>query len=407
MNVDVLHGEFTDFTFANYNAEPMIGDGSQDKQWFYHPHLVGAAWVTPWPTSFAMNQGGNLPAVNVDPLTIQNWNRIQVDPIDETGVLDVDVSASIACDFGLDRFLQDTTSIDLMCEAIHFFCTCNKDGTVNYNTVHDLETIDRYTNATSNAQVQGERTSFNAERLPFGPVSFRPRMYRQSFREVGKYMGTFINIFVQYHGLTQNPAGTWPLATDLANFVTVTVTAPPTLRIRARGINHEGRKGPARVCTWRNIAIGETFIIRGQFQVACVPTGTIAPFVQDAAGMASVAADVNTDTLMSALYNGPSHVFKRVWIKTKYDQMLNTVFNDMNIGTIAGMLEGDNKSLSAGNAAGLFSGLGSTIGGIADDILGGAAGQFGRSAGEFGHSAGEFGSAAGEFGESMGRRRLR
>lgn len=192
----------------------------------------------------------------------------------------------------------------------------------------------------------------------------------------------------------------------------------PVISFFARDINEPGNCGPCHVARYDGVGGGQQLRIEGVLNTESVAKGDLAPYVQDQVMNSRLAPDINVLPLIWMLYNGISP-FKMSWAGPEYDSFLETIVYPMTAESLLSVADGDPRIKTSMDAAGLFSsilgGIGGTLGGLADGILGasgqfgargqfGAAGQFGAT-GQFGDMAarGQFG-ASGQYGDMLGRR---
>jgi len=177
-----------------------------------------------------------------------------------------------------------------------------------------------------------------------------------------------------------------------------------SLNIAARSVYGAGELGPARVIRWDGMSNGQQIKVDGVINCQCIPEGSIAPFVQQAAMYSDTAHNLNAITMLAELYNGDSP-FRRNWTSESYDNFMRTIFPKLSGQTIAGWEQP--KLIGTAASAGMFGTEARSAGEFGATGTMESAGEFGatgtmNSAGEFGatgtmNSAGEFG-AKGKFG---------
>lgn len=413
---DSIQGEWAQYslnTFMKYN----LGQGiPNDLGTILSPRFLFSTWVSPWATNMVVGCG---PSAEVPvtwmtghyytrPVDAAAHNQIITPPIDETGVLDVQIEvpwsyclADPADGVNGDEMTGVVSDMILIVSAIHIFCNINADGTVNYNqfaeTKQEIRSLGFNVLALANSppvwlttgspDVQPNLAARAAERF-----MFEPRNFRRSFTDTGKYIGTFIEVSAMYN----KPP---PLGLPAQCFVAI--TSPPTLAVRARNIDKPGRVGMAHVIRYDNVALGQTINFRGQALVQCVAQGSVAPFVQTSVMKAPCAIDGSTSVLLTLLFRGGFGKFARNYVTEHYHRLVDSFFVNLSPASLKMVLDNSNDGavVASADAAGLFGTLGGAIGGVADSLFG-AGGQFGAR-GQFGAS-GQFGAdAAGQYGRAV------
>ena len=227
-----------------------------------------------------------------------------------------------------------------------------------------------------------------------------PKLYWTGMVNGGKYIGSYFNITAAN---VSNTAST-------NNFY---VTAA-TVYVRARNVDQDGEKGPARVARWDGLSSGQNVRCDAVFHAQCIPEGSIAPFVQKDAMYSNSGIDLNQFPFLSEMFNGPTPI-RRVWVANEYENFLKQT-PGVTAERILDWLPEGTKGYAIAEAAGVFDVLKRGLGvGLrlaapyaqqgmeyAASQLG-ASGQFGRGA----HACGEFG-ASGQFGAcDTGKKRIR
>lgn len=230
---------------------------------------------------------------------------------------------------------------------------------------------------------------------------------KPSFRapQGGTYLGSLVWMTLTFIGTQTTGAMTFTRMGGAGGQVNIHATA--------LDLYNSGRLGPCRVLRWDNVGVGQEVKLDGVIVAQCVPEGQIAPFVSPSAQLQQAIMHLNVYPWLNQLYNstGP---FKRIWSGRDYSHMVEKL-RDTAIDDTLLMSRNDE---GAGQAAGLFSTLGSTVGhglgsmvdeglntGIASLGSMFAAGQYGSAAGMYGGAAGMYGDAAGMYGNSSKRLR--
>lgn len=375
---DSINGEW-----ATYTASKTAGKASVNyvKEKRLEGVVLSEIWVSPLQTNFFTGAGvgpGNLSdpfgftdgsGIITNPLP--HHNQVLVPAIDETGVLDIDLdlSAEWGWSTGADNTKIGTTGA-LYVNAIHIFCTCNADGTVNYNQFGQSQFIPFNENEGLRQALCGSATLDFTGPRPYTRCSFRPRNYRSSYTQTGKYVGTYFQVSAQFIR-----------GSGADNTLWFAEMQPARVHVRARNVDLPGRVGMAHIMRYDNVSVGQSLTIRGQALVQCIAQGSIAPYVQNAIAHSPSAIDSQTEILLSLLFrSGLGGRFARNYVTKHYNEMVLPMVASLSPGRLKQLLTdeeggGDAPAAMGAQAAGIFGSLGGAIGGLADNIFG-AQGDF-------------------------------
>lgn len=214
----------------------------------------------------------------------------------------------------------------------------------------------------------------------------------------GKYIGTLMWYCINFGVLNGNTTG----PNTLGSFT----IAPRDYYVRARNVNSQGQTGPAHMTRYDGVGVGQEIRANAAICTQVVAESEISQYLKSGNMDIRTPANNNILNTLSALYGSsvlPS--WKCSWKRSDWLEWRNKVTQQGCGGLAADILsKGTTESslVASSQASGLFSAIGSGLGGFLDN-LSGAAGRFrGRAAGPFGSGAGSFGSSAGSFGSSAG-----
>lgn len=120
----------------------------------------------------------------------------------------------------------------------------------------------------------------------------------------------------------------------------------------------KGYTGPSRVLMWQNIAAGQNIQLTGVVQNELTVTSEIAPYVTT--GGAEGPLNISLIPYLSALFNGPSLDYRRVYSGSDYARIVSMLDGDIGMRTTGRNTEEHQEA----QAAGLFTSLGSTLGSL-------------------------------------------
>jgi hypothetical protein len=379
---DFVEGEWATFTIpapANIGSAtpPQVAD---------LPIQAFETFISPWDCDmYSGSNSGTFFNNSFISAPGAKYTRIQTNTLDETGVLDIDVT--IPWDLTLSANMSTTGGLTIY--AKHVFCTVNPNGTVNYNCFSEAKEVirDKHDEFADDFMALRRQGDSNSARYPT-VASFRPRRFRSSFVDTGKYIGTYVQASVH----VVNRTGTGGFCNWGFDDIRIDV--------RARGIDKAGRVGMAHILRYDNVSNGQTLTMRGKALVQCVAEGEVAPFVQSAIATAPVAVDAQTLVLLRLLFRGGfGGRFCRNYRTNNYEDNITMLARTLTPAKLKQILTDSEEGVTtavAAQAAGIFGTLGGAVGGVADSLFG-SAGTFGQAAGTFGHAAGEFGASGSSY----------
>ena len=345
---DTVRGQFSQFTASSYSAYlggintlmPSTGGAGQGL-------VLCAAWITPWQISLSTTNAGTYPL-----------NNIVVGPIDECGILDIEARLQW---LGFDQNGSTTASLGyLKVEFWHYYATCSSTGALTW--VVDKESQRYYSGIVGTPATSLNNASFYDRQI----FRTEPRLFTTGFTTTGKYMGTLCQVEAVYTGVPVMITTIQPLTG---------LNAAPIFNVRARSLNERGWVGPARVLRWDNMSSGQTLKLDAIVNAQCIPSGSIAPFVQEQAMMSMEAVDLNTLPWLAAIFNGPTFL-KRNWKATEYQLFLDTAFVNLDVEKLMTWIPPQAvKALGACQAAGLFGNILGALGGVVGSAIGGKTGS--------------------------------
>lgn len=197
--------------------------------------------------------------------------------------------------------------------GLHIYCTVNDTGACTFYTPNFQIHVDAY-----------------------GPnfVSAQRGDYPQEIPAHAYYVGTLFEP-------TSFPIQIQPIAADLYTL---------------------GSTGPTRLLVWQNMAAGQNIQVSGIINSELIVTSDIAPYLSSIGEGGPINASILP--YVHAIYNGPSNIYKRVYSGPEY-----LVAIKQHSGAEGPSEETRTPGASAeATAAGLFSNLGSQIGGMLGPI---------------------------------------
>lgn len=324
-----LNGEMRDVVQQLvFHGSPFFTVDADTYQVSNPPIGVCSMWVTPWATNFGIGMNGPqgvdpTPAPNVLANGMRYHNIVNVGAIDEMGSLDVEVSfkwmpfthytgGGLFPDYGPG---MDVPVQIIVCNTIvlwtHVFCVINDNGTIQYNTFSETETIRRDVSISCWADAWGPNS---ADNLPVQVVRTSARKHRVSFTAStgGKYMGTYCQLAAQI-GVH---APTAPSPTP----VTINYT-DVKIRVAATTIDEVGAIGPAHITRYDGIGQDQQLIVRGVALVEGVANGGIAPYMQMSIPRQLSVSNPRVQQLIRELYQH-SPYFKRCVTTKEYNSRI-------------------------------------------------------------------------------------
>jgi len=344
-------------------------------------------YVTPWKQNMWVATAGQLPSV-----VPTYYTRVDVDPIGETGVIDIKVEVKLGMAINADPAApndwQKDNVMSINVNAMHIYERIGADG-----AVHRTVFSERYSEQRSMAWVKsaaGSRSNSNDSSLM---CTFEPRRFRKSFDETGKYMGSNIYASAQWDKIE---------AISALSRIIVNVSAP-IISISARNDDKEGRL-QAHIIRYDNASPTQQITMRGLIKTLAIPRGQVAAFVQAAIAAASTASDSDVLNFALGLWNSDNTTFRRIYPLQEYNRDVLGIVDTLNSQLLEVLASRSKSGLNlraSGQAAGLFGIIRGVLPAALDlgeQLFGGeATGQFsGLSAGQFGSQFG--GSSTGQFG---------
>lgn len=358
------------------------------------PYDVFSAWVTPTTTNFWVQRDGS--ADGVQPAL---HNRIETDPIAETGVLDITVRVPWSVEISSYANGQ-TLGVNLYVNAIHCFCVVDSAGDVFYNlfgeTINQLKTSgDGVYNSTNNAGVIND---------PVAPsqFTFEPRRFRSSFTTTGKYVGTLLSCSMLMNFERQFLGG---------ETVSLWVQQPQVV-VAARNNDLGTRLGPVHVIRWDSVAVNQAMSMQARLNMAVVAEGNTASLLALQMENTPYAASPSLAYFIQRLWASGTRIFKRCYTGEEYKEavkmglMVLGSADDFESHVMEAGRQYGGSLRAAGASAGIFplvSAIGKALntGAAIASTAGGVLESLGLSAGQFkanvdrGYSAGQFGASAG------------
>lgn len=399
-NVIIADGNYTvvavPISVQNFLFEQPVGTGTQlplvtesesNATLNYNAAPLGSVWVTPWATVCQTQVNTTNTDGSAFPVYSNQVTTIQTSPVAETGMLRMKVIGQFWLEnlaVGLGNTVSDfTPQVEIAVVATHVFATANLSGTIAYSTYIDKQTLyvgNAVQHLTQSSGAGGSSTS----------VEFDPQLFFQGYTVSGKYIGTLLSFYVAPTGGTATSAAYnhWAfVGVNIAN-VSIAITAPD--------IDVDGNVGPARVIRWDGMSPGMQLDVAGKLWAQIIPSSNLMPYVKAQQMNRTRFVPENAERLVLRVYNASGTLLRRVWNLKAYKDFLLGSAKDISQETIMDWARNDVSIAQAANAAGIFSSLGSSVGGFLDSALG-ASGQF---------TAPQFGPATARSGFADRRMRL-
>ena len=380
-------------TFGPPDMSNVRGNGISDTEVLHVPggvmtgaYVYGTSGVYARPVFLTPIEGCTC---NFEPTPGVITNSVQMSP------LPMHQSVRISCEApsismwtgSAGNFLQAYTSYQVM----HLYASVRDDGTVNLDNTVDV--VDKVSTGGVGVHCWDETVlgptwsvipSTGSDFTNYPPFSFSfstPMPMSRGNMYVGSLIVPILN--TQYVGAPGPDS-------NLHYKIDARYDIGWKIAVEALDLYNSGTLGPTRVLRWDNVSAGQELKLDGLLLAQCVPEGQIAPFVAPTAQMQQVALHLNVYPWINTVFNGTGP-YRRIWNGKEYANMV-AMLRDMSTDDTGKLTPADNN---AGEAAGLFSSIGSfagnTLGGLVDDGLhslfgGNAAGQFsggGSAAGMF------------------------
>lgn len=374
-------------TFGPPDMSNVRGNGISDTEVLHVPggvmtgaYVYGTSGVYARPVFLTPIEGCTC---NFEPTPGVITNSVQMSP------LPMHQSVRISCEApsismwtgGVDDRLEAYTSYQVM----HLYASVRDDGTVNLDNTVDV--VDKVSTGGVGVHCWDETvlgptwSVMNTAPTNYPPFSFSfstPMPMSRGNMYVGSLIVPILN--TEYVG-APGPEDNLHYSIDSRYDIGWKIA------VEALDLYNSGTLGPTRVLRWDNVSPGQELKLDGLLLAQCVPEGQIAPFVSPTAQMQQVALHLNVYPWINTVFNGTGP-YRRIWNGKEYANMVS-MLRDMSSEDSSKITPEDT---TAGEAAGLFSSIGSfagnTLGGLVDD---GLSSIFGKAAGQFG------GNAAGQF----------
>lgn len=175
-----------------------------------------------------------------------------------------------------------------------------------------------------------------------------------SQRYVGKYIATSIICTTEQVYVIPDGEGMAQIAWS----------TPPELRVFAANGSEPTSTGPVRVLRWDNITTGQVITVECLFDVMCETRSAIMPFIQRSVQTTDTALTLQSRYFARLAFRSSSVFFSRVYILDWYLTNVLQFFESQGQLTDESLLDrmGTEPSvIAAGQAAGLFEGLGNLL----------------------------------------------
>lgn len=324
-------------------------------------------WVTPWDTDMWVSNGTTTSVASQKPT---NQEVVRCAPINEDGVLDIDVNFSPRVGWGnaTDQALQHNLTLHTVVNAVHVFAYAGTNGLVNYNTFGETQQFD----ADFHSAQFGAGASENAINGVFIGVTnckckFRPARLRPGFAVStgGKYVGTLISMTSNLTNASFEPASSTTMANPAGNIYAQ--VSDIGITVAGRTADTDGRVGIAHIIRYDDVTEGQQIQFQGSAIIQGVAQGKLQPFVTRSIGTLTI-----PDTMLTKLLDilwGRSERFRRICTLRDYRERILPFSAELSGGSIADIiakLDPDERVVAniAANAAGIFGGLGEGIGSL-------------------------------------------
>jgi hypothetical protein len=346
-NTDTLHSEWKRYKYS-VSSTPVIPMQTYVTGLVHGAYHIAQLWITSTDTEFHITNQTSPSGVGAP----TNWQRIYYGPINEDGILDVDVTASvsIAGDFA---DLSNPLTYRCFANFIHVFAYADVDGTVHYNlssenqqyTLTGVETLQVVAN--SNGGVAGIARNVGGAIFPQAPHIFksRPRMCRNGMQNTtgGKYLGTLCTLSI--------------IADDAFGYTReyAVYAYPGTVRVRARNVNAPGRVGPAHIIRYDNVGIGQQIAFAGTQWMQGIALGHLSPFIKTN-GMSLTVPDNIFAKFVDLLW-AMSPLYRRIMSLEQYNRIVKPYFTTLDVKELMLSIEKMDSATSVlikslGNAGG-------------------------------------------------------
>lgn len=401
----------------------------------YQINLYGS-WASPW----GVQQGEGWNGVPILEYVASQGildgsgnNAIQLPAIGESGIMDVEFNISASITGFTGTATSPAYTMKLVTVVEHYFAGISDsvNGKLGYSkltTIKETPTdfCQLYIPTVPTSQVQAR------EGVQFGHYSSVNEQYIAAggMKKLGKFIGikTYACVIITTTtDIAPGPALTFSISSSapaisknsiLGNmnlFETSTLGTSgqgPLLSYRALEINMEGQVGPCHILRYDDIGADQNLVLNGMINTESVAGASIATYVREQVANSKMALDAGVYPLVYALYNCHTR-FCTTWDLGDY-LASEDFFRNLTVEALQDMAEADPRVNVAMQSAGIFSTLGSALGGAVGDLIAkpvnsmlglDAAGQFGDVTQGF-NAAAEFG-ATGTFGRAMPQRSQR
>ena len=341
-------------------------------------------------------------------------------PINETGYCDVRVTGTFYDETPYDEIydVNVTMRVETIVEHTFAYIDDGLKGTIAYNYIHTKDVRDMplicmqpSTHPAPLSHLSQVGVSIDHTSEITDQISARGGM-----NGLGKWVGAKISVILCSRDNNKTPA------VAIANPRSFTFAQGVDISVRARQLYVEGKLGPMHIMRYDQVGADQNIRLTGCLNTEVVARGDIAPFIQEKVTNTDIACDTNVYPMLYALYNSTSTPFKCSWVRQLWAEFIKDYVSSLSPEKLQDVADRDPVFKGAGEAAGLFGGLGglagqgigalmgnsqlgqqlgTSVGGLADSFSG-AMGQFGSSQsnamGQFGIPNNSYSGASGMFG---------
>lgn len=338
-----------------------------------------AGWVSPWGVQQYEKSG--LTAYPAGGTFGLNGDPVAMDTVSENVCTDVRLQTNVFTD--PDLFSETDSATYSILVGVDFYYARVVDSTNGITSVRKITTSKTYVQTGKALQFNGiDGDEIPANNKPgllidemFSPAS---EFYASGGTKViGKFIGFRPYVLIQATSLTTTTPSNFIIRSNVFN-----------LSVRARDIYQLGATGPAHILRYDDLGEGQNVHCWGVVNSENVAKADLAPYVQGQIQGGNFDTDVNVYTLLYALYNGRSR-FKSSWSRKEYQRMIMDDIYELTPDKILSIGDTDQSVQGAAEASGLFS----TLGNLGGSIVGGLIGQPGLG--------GQIGGAIGGLGDDM------
>lgn len=350
-------------------------------------------WVTPWNTSMVWNEGAsNIAPIGQLPYAYYT-QTLQTDPIDEEGVLDLEVDFSYHWDVTNPAPQRDLTgftgAIHVVCQ--HHFSTVDNGGNLKVTRFAEMKTQSTsfggpYGNPDPSVVFPGQKNTAskiagaapgdtgNSTIRTLGArqfsCKFEPRKQYRGLSAQGKYIGSTVSAFTFFESVGDLPPAQMGDVT-----ISLAVDTTPIMTVSQPQMHQEGHLGPAHIIVYKQVSTNTSINFKGMTNNEAVSLGRIAPYTASGLANSQIASAFGFFPLLYAMFISTNSPWRTNWTKSKYEAYINSP--EFRRWGAEDVMELISKDPQIARAAGLFGDLGGAIGGL----FGGDAGKIGGGVG--------------------------